>query len=68
VALLTFVFTVGVLALPTMDFIAGLVVKSIYCLIYIALLFLFHVLDQRELQGLLAFWRGTRVRAMGQES
>ena len=68
VALLTFVFTVGVLALPTMDFIAGLVVKSIYCLIYIALLFLFHVLDQRELQGLLAFWRGMRVRAMGQES
>ena len=68
VALLTFVFTVGVLALPTMDFIAGLVVKSIYCLIYIALLFLFHVLDQRELQGMLAFWRGMRLGAVRQES
>jgi len=54
--------------LPTMDFIAGLVVKSIYCLIYIALLFLFHVLDQRELQGMLAFWRGMRLGAVRQES
>jgi O-antigen/teichoic acid export membrane protein len=67
VALLTFVFTTGVLLLPAMDFISGLIMKTAYCLVYIALLFVFQVLDQRELKGLLALWRGVRVRLMRQE-
>jgi O-antigen/teichoic acid export membrane protein len=67
VALLTVVFTVGVMLLPSTNFITGLAVKTVYCLIYVVLLFVFQVVDQRELGGMLALWRGVRVRLMRQE-
>ncbi|MGQ0761919.1 MAG: oligosaccharide flippase family protein [Acidobacteriota bacterium] len=68
VALLTFVCTAGVLLLPSTDFIPGLLMKTAYCLVYVALLFVFQVLDRRELKGLLALWRGVRVRVLRQQS
>ena len=53
VVALTVIFAVAAPLLPNFDLIANLALKSIYCLAYMASLFAFRVLDQREWQALL---------------
>jgi O-antigen/teichoic acid export membrane protein len=67
VVVLTLTFIVGVVLLPSREFMPGLIIKTVYCLAYIGLLFFFHVLDKRELHGVLAFWREGRVRVVRPE-
>lgn len=58
VALLTIVFTVFVWLLPDAELMVSLLMKSAYCLTYVGLLFLLHVLDKRELSAALGLWQG----------
>jgi O-antigen/teichoic acid export membrane protein len=58
VALLTIVFTVAVWFLPDAELVVSLLMKTAYCLTYVGLLFLLHVLDRRELDAALGLWQG----------
>jgi O-antigen/teichoic acid export membrane protein len=49
---LAVVATVGAMYLPDFPLVEGLIVKSLYCLGFVALLALFHVVDKREWSGL----------------
>jgi O-antigen/teichoic acid export membrane protein len=42
------IFTVGAMYLPALPLVEGIVLKSVYCLIFIALLVSFHAVDRRE--------------------
>ena len=62
VTLLTIGFVAATFLLPNPSLITGIAIKSIYCLIYVAMLAVFQVLDQREWHGMVRLIRTLRVR------
>lgn len=59
---LTLGFVIGAPWLPQFSLGVSFAVKSIYCIIYITMLFVFQVLDQREWQGFLRILRTLQTR------
>ena len=55
---LTFAFTLTAPLLPELELSANLGIKSVYCVLYIAFLWLFQALDQREWRMLTSFRQG----------
>jgi O-antigen/teichoic acid export membrane protein len=51
---ITILATIGAMYLPDFSFVEGIVVKSLYCLAFVALLILCQVLDEREKRALVS--------------
>lgn len=58
VAGLTFIFTIGAPLLPAFSPIFSVVIKSVYCCVFVGLMFLLKGLDNREWETLLTLIRG----------
>lgn len=58
---LTLAFTVAAPLLPSVNLIAGLVLKGLYCLAYVGLLYVLHVIERSEWQRLFSIVYGSRI-------
>jgi len=60
---LTLIFTFAVPLLPVLSLTFSIIIKSLYCSVFVGLLFLLKGLDGREWEALLTFMRGRLVAA-----
>ena len=66
VSLGTVIFILAIPLLPHPKFFLSVVMKIVYCALYVALLFFFHVLDKREIGIMLRLWQELRGRTIGE--
>lgn len=59
---LILLFTIAAPWLPTSNLLLTIVLKLAYCLLFVGLLFILKVFDQRELQSVGEFWRSAQLR------
>jgi O-antigen/teichoic acid export membrane protein len=59
---LILLFTIAAPWLPTSNLLLTIVLKLAYCLLFIGLLFVLRVFDQREWQSVGEFWRSAQLR------
>lgn len=62
--ILIFAFTLAAPLIPATHLIVGLILKSVYCLLFIVLVFVFQVLGQREWTTVRNLWRSVPIPLM----